>query len=36
MKLILNINDYSVVIHAKFHQVLSVVEELLPFDCLNC
>ena len=31
MKLILNIYGYSVVMHAKFHQVLSVVEELLPF-----
>ena len=35
MKLILNIYDYGVVMHVKFHQVSPLIEELLPFDCLN-
>ena len=34
MELILNIYDPGVVRHVKFYQVASVIEELLPFDCL--
>ena len=39
MKLILNMYDYSVVMHEimheKFHYVSSVIEALLAFKCLN-
>ena len=35
MKLILNIYDHSVVIIITFLRVSLVIEELLPFDCLN-
>ena len=35
MELILNIYDPGVVLHVKFHQFASVIEELLSFDCLN-
>ena len=35
MKLILNIYDYTVVMHVSFIGVRLVNEELLPFDCLN-
>ena len=37
MKLILNIYDPSVVMQVKFYGgAIRVIEELLPFDCLNC
>ena len=36
MKLILNKCDHSVVMQVKLNQGASVIEELLPFDCLNC
>ena len=36
MKLILNKYDHSVVMQVKLNQGASVIEELLPFDCLNC
>ena len=35
MKLILDLYDLGGIMFEKFHQDVSVIEELLPFDCLN-
>ena len=35
MKRILNISDNSVIMQVKFIGMSSVIEELLPFDCIN-
>ena len=35
MKLALNVYDHGVVVQVNFHKSSSIIEELLPFDCLK-
>ena len=35
MKLALNVYDHGVVVQVNFHKLSSIIEELLPFDCLK-